>query len=477
MKHLLTSPAIHFTPHPDTCPVINPATLEAVAYVRNWTNDALITRLELTQKAQKKWAQETALTRADLLLKWHHLLLEHKETLAAIITTEQGKTLGESRGEVAYAASFIRFFAEECRRNYGDIIPGPARRQRLLVLKQPVGVCAAITPWNFPAAMITRKAAPALACGCAIVAKPAPQTPLTAYALERLALDAGIPEHLFSVITGDAATLGATLCASPVVRKISFTGSTATGKLLMAQSAATIKKLSLELGGNAPFIVFEDADLDAAIKGIMASKFRNSGQTCICANRIYVQNSIYDQVHQLLRTSVQQLKVGNGLEPDIHQGPLINAQAVAKVQAHIADALAKGAQLSTGGKSHFLGGHFFEPTILTRVQENMQIAQEETFGPVAPLFSFDNETEVIERANNTPFGLAAYCYTQSTARQWRVAEALEYGMVGINTGLLSNEVSPFGGIKQSGLGREGSAYGMDEYLELKYLCIDISDPS
>ncbi|MFC7704603.1 NAD-dependent succinate-semialdehyde dehydrogenase [Plastorhodobacter daqingensis] len=419
------------------------------------------------------WAARPAKERSALLRRWFDLILAHADDLAAVMTAEQGKPLAEARGEVLYAASFIEWFAEEAKRVYGDLIPAPQADKRLVVMRQPIGVTAAITPWNFPAAMITRKVAPALAAGCTMIVKPAEQTPLTALALAVLAQRAGIPAGVLQVITGDAREIGAVLTGSDVVRKLSFTGSTEVGRILMAQSAPTIKKLSLELGGNAPFIVFDDADLDRAVEGAMQSKYRNAGQTCVCANRIYVQAGVHDAFAEKLAARVAELKVGPGTAPDVAIGPLIDADALAKVEHHVADALAGGATIRLGGRRAARGGTFYEPTILTGVTQAMRIAQEETFGPVAPLFRFETEAEAVQMANDTVFGLAAYFYTESARRAWRVAEALEYGMVGHNTGLISNEVAPFGGIKQSGLGREGSRYGIDEYLELKYLCTDI----
>ncbi|MGB4673234.1 MAG: NAD-dependent succinate-semialdehyde dehydrogenase, partial [Azovibrio sp.] len=420
------------------------------------------------------WRERTAKARAQVLLQWLRLIQQHTEDLAALITAEGGKPLAEARGEVAYGASFVEWFAEEGKRAYGETVPSPAADKRLLVIKQPVGVCAAITPWNFPLAMITRKVAPALAAGCTVVVKPAGQTPLTALALARLAEAAGFPAGVFNLVTGDPAAIGGALTASPVVRKLSFTGSTEVGRLLMAQSAPTLKKLSLELGGNAPFIVFDDADLDQAVAGALAAKYRNSGQTCVCANRFLVQAGIHDAFAARLAEQVAALVVGDGSEPGTQQGPLIDANALAKVEAHVADALEKGARLLTGGHPHPRGGNFFEPTVLAGVTPAMRVAREETFGPVAPLFRFETEAEAIQMANATEYGLAAYFYSRDVARCFRVGEALEYGMVGINTGLISNEVAPFGGIKQSGLGREGSRHGLDEYLELKYLCFDLN---
>lgn len=455
--------------------VNNPATGEDLAFVYDVKEQELQDIIVKSQAAQKKWAALLAVERANILLKWYDLMLEHKQALAEILTQEMGKPLAEANGEIVYAANFIRWFAEECRRIDGDILQSAQQNQKLLVLKQPIGVCGAITPWNFPSAMITRKAAPALASGCSMIVKPATQTPLSAYALLVLAYKAGIPKDLLQVVTGKASMISKVLCESDIVRKITFTGSTEVGRTLMAQSANTIKKLSLELGGNAPFIVFDDANVDEAVKGMLASKFRNSGQTCVCANRIYVQSGIYDKVAQALKQEVEKLQVGNGLESGTTQGPLIDTKAVAKVEEHIADATSKGAKILSGGKAHAKGLSFFEPTILTGVTKDMAVAREETFGPLAPLFKFDTEEEVIAMANNTEFGLAAYLYTNNAARQWRVGEALEYGIVGINTGIISTEVAPFGGVKQSGLGREGSKYGIDDYLEIKYMCVNLGN--
>ena len=417
------------------------------------------------------WRARTARERAQVLRRWADLMLAHQDDLGRLMTLEQGKPLAEARGEIAYAASFIEWFAEEAKRVDGEVLQPQRTGQRIVVLKQPVGVCAAITPWNFPAAMITRKVGPALAAGCTIVVKPAELTPLSGFALGVLALEAGLPPGVLQIVAGNAPEIGAALCESPVVRKLSFTGSTGVGRILMQQCAPTIKKLSLELGGNAPLIVFDDADLDGAIEGIMASKFRNAGQTCVCANRIYVQAGIYDALSARLVAAVEAMRVGNGLEAGVVQGPLIDTRAVAKVREHIEDALALGAILRTGGKPHELGGTFFEPTVLTGVTQAMRVAREETFGPLAPLFRFETEEEVIAMANDSEFGLAAYVFTEDRRRIWRVGEQLETGMVGINTGLISNEVAPFGGVKQSGLGREGSRHGIEDYLELKYLCL------
>ena len=454
--------------------IFNPATCDLIGEVPNMGRAETRRAIEAAQAAQPAWRALTAKERASRLRRWYELMLENQEDLARIMTAEQGKPLAEARGEVAYAASFLEWFAEEGKLLYGDVIPAHAGDKRILVQKEPVGVTAAITPWNFPSAMITRKVGPALAAGCAMVLKPAPQTPFSALALAALAERAGIPAGLFSVITADAATsrdVGAELCENPVVRKLSFTGSTAVGIHLMQQCAPTLKKLSLELGGNAPFIVFDDADLDAAVEGAMISKYRNAGQTCVCANRIYVQDGIYEAFVDKLSTAVAKLKVGDGAEAGVTTGPLIDAAAVAKVQRHLQDALDKGATLLAGGKPHTLGGNFFEPTLVGGVTAEMAVAREETFGPLAPLFRFNDESEVIRQANDTEFGLAAYFYARELSRVFRVAEALEYGMVGINTGVISTEVAPFGGMKASGLGREGSKYGLDEYVEIKYLCL------
>ncbi|MGY8829401.1 MAG: NADP-dependent succinate-semialdehyde dehydrogenase [Pseudomonadales bacterium] len=452
----------------------NPATDEVIGSVPNMGRAETRRAIEAAQIAQPAWRALTAKERANRLRQWFNLILSNQEDLARIMTAEQGKPLAEARGEIAYAASFIEWFAEEAKRAYGDVIPAHAGDKRILVQKEPVGVTAAITPWNFPSAMITRKAGPALAVGCAMVLKPAPQTPFSALALAALAEQAGIPAGLLSVIPADvdaSRDVGAELCDNPIVRKLSFTGSTGVGIKLMQQCAPTLKKLSLELGGNAPFIVFDDADLDAAVEGAIISKYRNAGQTCVCANRLYIQDGVYDAFAAKLQAAVAKLKVGNGMDEGITTGPLINAEAVAKVQRHLHDALEKGATLLAGGNS--LGGNFFEPTIVTGVTAEMAVAREETFGPLAPLFRFSDEAEVIRQANDTEFGLAAYFYARDLGRVFRVAEALEYGMVGINTGVISTEVAPFGGMKSSGLGREGSKYGLDEYLEIKYLCLGI----
>lgn len=477
LQALLKHPDIHFDAAPTEhyFVVDDAATGQALAWVKASDQaevEAAITRSAI---AQAQWQQQTALVRADILLAWYQLILQQREALAQILTAEQGKSLAEARGEIAYAASFIRWFAEQARRVDGSVLTPVQSQQRLIVLKQAIGVTAAITPWNFPAAMITRKIAPALAAGCSMLVKPAEQTPLTAYALAVLAEQAGLPADLFILISGDAVAVGQTLCASDTVRKLSFTGSTDVGRILMKQCAPTIKKLSLELGGNAPVIIFDDADVERAVQGIMVSKFRNSGQTCVCANRIYVQDGIYETICERLKIAVeQQLRVGDGREEGVTQGPLIDQDAVEKVQSHIADAVSHGASIVVGGQAHALGKTFFEPTILRDVTQQMKVAKEETFGPLAPLFRFNDEAEAVAMANDTEFGLASYIFTQDMARQWRVGEALQYGMVGVNTGLISNEVAPFGGIKQSGLGREGSQFGIEEYLELKYMCVDIS---
>jgi len=427
--------------------------------------------IDAAAAALPSWSRKTAKERAALLRRFADLMIANTNDLAVIMTAEQGKPLAESKGEIAYAASFIEWFAEEGKRIYGDVIPTFRADSRVLVLRQPVGVAAAITPWNFPAAMITRKLGPALAAGCTFVCKPAPQTPFSALALAELAQRAGIPDGVFNIVTGDAERIGGELTRNTLVRKLSFTGSTAVGKKLIAQCADTVKKVSMELGGNAPFIVFDDADLDAAVQGAMASKYRNTGQTCVCANRIYVQSGVYEAFAAKLAQAVSTLRVGDGLQGPTDQGPLIDQRALEKVQMHIADAVRHGARIACGGKPHALGGTFFEPTILLDVTSQMRVAREETFGPVAPLFKFETEADAIRMANETEFGLAAYFYTRDLARSWRVQEALEYGLVGVNTGLMSTEVAPFGGMKESGLGREGSRYGIDEYTEMKYVCV------
>jgi succinate-semialdehyde dehydrogenase/glutarate-semialdehyde dehydrogenase len=456
-----------------TFSVINPANGEKLGEVPLCGAAETRRAIAAANDAWPAWRALTARQRGQLLRAWFDLIVANAEDLAQLITAECGKPLAEARGEVAYGASFVEWFAEEGKRTYGESIPSTAANTRLLVVKQPVGVCAAITPWNFPLAMITRKVAPALAAGCPVVVKPAEATPLTALALAVLAEQAGLPAGVFNVVTGNPAAIGGELCANPVVRKLSFTGSTAVGRLLMAQCAPTIKKLSLELGGNAPFIVFDDADLDAAVDGALIAKYRNTGQTCVCANRFLVQAGIYEEFAARFAEKARGLKVGDGSEEGVAQGPLINAAGLTKVEAHVADALAKGARVLCGGVRHERGGNFFQPTVLADVTTAMQVAREETFGPVAPLFRFTTEAEAIAMANDTEFGLAAYFYSRDVGRCWRVGEALEYGMVGINTGLISTEVAPFGGIKQSGLGREGSKYGIEEYLEIKYLCFNI----
>jgi len=456
-----------------TYPVVNPATSEAIGTVPQMGTAETRHAIEAAAQAFAPWAAHTAKERAAILRRWYELLMANQEDLATIMTAEQGKPLAESKGEVAYAASFIEWFAEEGKRLYGDVIPGHQADKRILVLRQPVGVVAAITPWNFPLAMITRKAGPALAAGCTFVLKPARQTPYSALAAVALAVRAGVPAGVLNIVTGDAAAIGAEMTSNPSVRKITFTGSTAVGKQLMAQCAGTVKKLSLELGGNAPFIVFEDADLEAAVAGAIASKYRNTGQTCVCANRLLVQAPVYESFSKRLAHAVAQLRVGDGLKGPTDQGPLIDAKALAKVEEHLADALGKGARVLQGGKRHALGGTFFEPTVLTEVTPQMLVAREETFGPVAPLFRFESESDAIAMANDTEFGLAAYLYTRDLARSWRVAEALEYGIVGLNTGIISTEVAPFGGVKESGIGREGSKYGILDYTELKYLCVGL----
>ncbi|MEM5328673.1 NADP-dependent succinate-semialdehyde dehydrogenase [Paraburkholderia sp. JHI2823] len=454
-----------------TLEVRNPATGALIGTVPRMGAAETRRAIAAANAAWPAWRAKTAKERSGILRKWHDLMMENADDLALILTTEQGKPLAEAKGEIGYAASFLEWFAEEGKRIYGDTIPTVANDKRIVVTKEPVGVCAAITPWNFPAAMITRKVGPALAAGCPIVLKPAEATPFSALALAVLAERAGVPRGIFSVVTGDPKAIGGELTSNPTVRKLSFTGSTPVGRLLMSQCASTVKKVSLELGGNAPFIVFEDADLDAAVAGAIASKYRNSGQTCVCTNRFYVHDAVYDAFAAKLRDAVEKLKVGLGTEAGVTQGPLINEAAVLKVESHIEDALAKGAQVIAGGKRHALGHGFFEPTILTGVTPAMKVARDETFGPLAPLFRFSSDEEVIRMANDTEFGLAAYFYSRDIGRVWRVAEALEYGMVGINTGLISNEVAPFGGVKQSGLGREGSHYGVDDYVVIKYMCM------
>ncbi len=455
--------------------VTNPATGGTIGSVPNMGVAETRRAIAAADTAWTGWRRKTAAERAKILRRWFELMLTNADDLAFIMTSEQGKPLAEAKGEVLYAASFIEWFAEEGKRLYGETIPTPANDRRIVVVKEPIGVCAAITPWNFPAAMITRKAAPALAAGCPIVIKPAEATPFSALAMALLAERAGVPPGVLNVVTGDAVEIGGEMTGNPTVRKLSFTGSTEVGRLLMAQTAPTVKKLSLELGGNAPFIVFDDADLEAAVAGAMLCKFRNSGQTCVCANRFYVQDAVYDAFAERLAVAVSTLKVGNGIEPGVTQGPLIDEAAVAKVESHIADALARGGRILCGGERYRDNGSrqgtFFQPTIITNAKSGMKVAKEETFGPVAPLFRFGSEEEVVALANDTEFGLAGYFYSRDIGRIWRVAEALEYGMVGINTGIISNEVAPFGGVKQSGMGREGSKYGIDDYVVVKYLCM------
>lgn len=452
--------------------VHNPASGETVGTVPSLGREETLQAIEAAEAAWPAWRNRTAHERSRFLRRWYDLIIEHQEDLALIMTAEQGKPLSESRGEILYAASFAEWFAEEAKRVYGDTIPMAQPGKRIIVLKQAVGVCAAITPWNFPSAMITRKAAPALAAGCPVIVKPASQTPFSALALAKLAEEAGIPAGIFNVLTGSASAIGGALTESSVVRKLSFTGSTDIGKMLMRQCADTVKKISLELGGHAPFIVFDDANLDEAVSNALASKYRNSGQTCVCANRFIIQQGIYDAFAEKFTQAVQkELKVGNGFDEGVNQGPLIDLNAVRKMEEQIQDALDKGARLGTGGKRIGDSGFFFEPTILLDVTTEMRIAYEETFGPVAPLFSFTDEEEAVALANDTPYGLASYFFSKDIGRCWRVAESLEYGMVGVNTGIMSTESAPFGGIKESGIGREGSKYGIDEYLEQKYLCL------
>lgn len=454
--------------------VVNPSNQAVLATVPNLAESDAQVAIAAAQAAFPLWAAKTGKERANIMRRWFDLIISHADDLAAIMTAEQGKPLAEAKGEVIYGASFVEWFAEEAKRVAGDVMASTWSDKRMVVLRQPIGVCAAITPWNFPIAMITRKVAPAVAAGCSIVIKPAEQTPLSALAIAELAHRAGIPAGIINIITADAEqsiAVGKVLCDSPVVRHLSFTGSTPVGRILMRQSAPTVKKLALELGGHAPFIVFEDADIDSAVEGALLSKFRNSGQTCVCTNRFYAHASVYDEFVNKLAAGAKKIKVGDGFDAAVNQGPMIDAQAVAKVEEHVADALAHGAQLLAGGKVHSAGELFYEPTVLADVTSSMLVMNEETFGPVAAVVKFTSEEEVIAAANNTDFGLASYFYSRDIGRVWRVAEKLEYGMVGINTGLISNEVAPFGGVKQSGLGREGSKYGMDEYLEMKYLCM------
>ncbi len=455
----------------ETIEVTNPATGEVLGTIPKMGTAETRRAIEAAEKAMKGWRKKTAKERAQILRRWFDLCMENEDDLALIMTWEQGKPLAESRGEVAYAAGFIEWFGEEAKRVYGDTIPAHAPDKRIIVTKEPIGVVAAITPWNFPAAMVTRKAAPALAAGCTVVLKPATQTPYSAIALVKLAERAGVPRGCFSIVTGSAGQIGGEMTSNPIVQKVTFTGSTPIGKLLMEQCAATVKKTSMELGGNAPFIVFDDADLDEAVEGAILSKFRNTGQTCVCANRLLVQDGVYDAFAEKLRVAVDALKPGNGLDPSSTQGPLIDMKAVAKVEEHIADATGKGARVLSGGKRSDLGFSFFEPTLLADVTPEMMVARDETFGPLAPMFRFKTEEEAIHMANDTEFGLASYFYARDLGRVFRVAEELEYGIVGVNTGLISTEVAPFGGVKESGEGREGSKYGIEDYMEIKYTCL------
>ncbi|MAW52710.1 MAG: succinate-semialdehyde dehydrogenase I [Geminicoccus sp.] len=457
----------------ETIDVTNPATGDVLGTIPKMGAAETAEAIEGARIAQKAWAAMTAKERHGILIKWYNLMMENQGPLGELLTLEQGKPLAEAKGEIAYGASFIEWFAEEGKRTYGEIIPGHQRDKRIQVIRQPIGVTAAITPWNFPNAMITRKAGAALAAGCSMVVKPATATPYSALALCVLAEQAGIPAGVLSVLTGSSAAIGAEITSNPTVRKLSFTGSTEVGAKLMEQCAPQIKKTSMELGGNAPFIVFDDADLDAAVEGAIICKFRNNGQTCVCANRIYVQAGVYDAFAEKFAKRIGEMKVGNGMEDGVAFGPLIEPQAVDKVKEHVADALSKGADIILGGKEHELGGLFFEPTIMTNVDRSMMVTQEETFGPLAPLYRFEDDDEVIEQANDTRFGLASYFYSQNLSRVYKVAEALEYGIVGINTGIISTEVAPFGGIKESGLGREGSSHGIDDYLEMKYMCLSV----
>jgi succinate-semialdehyde dehydrogenase/glutarate-semialdehyde dehydrogenase len=454
-----------------TVDVDNPATNSVIGTIPKMGAAETRRAVDAANRAYPAWRALTGKERAVILRKWYDLIMAHQEDLAVIMTTEQGKPLGESRGEVAYGAAFVEWFAEEAKRIYGDTIPPHQRDKRIVVIKEPVGVVASITPWNFPIAMITRKVGPALAAGCTVVAKPASQTPYSALALAVLAERAGVPKGAFNVVTGASGAIGGELTSNPIVRKVSFTGSTEIGKLLMEQCAGTVKKVSMELGGNAPFIVFDDADIDSAVAGAMLSKYRNAGQTCVCANRLYAQDGIYDEFIKRLSAAASSLKVGNGLDAGIEQGPLIDIRAVEKVEAHIRDAVAKGARVVSGGSRHANGGNFFQPTVLADVTSDMVVTREETFGPLAPVYRFKSDADVVRMANDTEFGLAAYFYTRDIGRVWRVSEALEYGIVGINTGIISTEVAPFGGMKESGVGREGSKYGIEDYLEVKYLCM------
>ncbi len=451
--------------------VRNPANGKLIGTIPNIGSDQTQKAIDGAEVAFEDWKNRTAEDRGRILRRWFDLMLSHQDDLALIMTSEQGKPYAEAKGEIAYAASYIEWFAEEARRIYGEVIPSPWKDKRIVVTREPVGVCAAITPWNFPSAMITRKVAPALAAGCTIIVKPATQTPLSALAMAELAQRAGVPAGVFNVVTGGARDIGGVLCNSPVVRKLTFTGSTEVGRLLAAQCAPTLKKMSLELGGNAPFIVFDDADLDAAVEGALASKYRNTGQTCVCANRLLVQAGVYDAFSEKLAAAVRALKVGDGMDADVSQGPLIDEPSLHKVEELVADAVQKGARVITGGERHALGGTFYEPTILGNVTSNMRVAQEEIFGPVAPLFKFETEKEAISLANATEFGLASYFYASDMSRVWRVASAIQAGMVGVNTGIISTAVAPFGGVKQSGMGREGASHGINEYLDTKYICM------
>lgn len=455
----------------ETIDVLNPASGDVIGTIPKMGAPETKEAISAAKAAQPGWAALTAKERATILRRWHDLMHEHQDHLALLMTLEQGKSLAEAKGEIAYSASFLEWFGEEAKRAYGDIIPTHQPGSRIMVLKQPVGVVGAITPWNFPSAMIGRKAGPALAAGCTMVVKPATATPYSALAMAELGMQAGLPRGVFNVITGSASAIGDELTSSPDVAKISFTGSTEIGVSLLEKCAGTVKKVSMELGGNAPFIVFDDADIDAAVEGAMASKFRNSGQTCVCANRFYVQAAIYGEFVEKFAAAIAALKVGRGTEPGVTQGPLIDGGAIAKVEEHIADAVSKGGRVEVGGKAHALGGSFFEPTLISNAGQGMLVAHEETFGPLAAVVPFETEEQVIEFGNDTQFGLAAYFYAQEMGRVWRVAEALEAGIVGVNTGLISTEVAPFGGVKMSGLGREGSKYGLDDYLELKYVCL------
>lgn len=455
----------------ETIAVTNPATGETIGTIPKMGVAETRRAIEAANAAYPAWRARTAAERSVIIRRWFELLLENQDDLATLMTAEQGKPLAEARGEIAYAASFLEWFAEEGKRVYGDTIPQHQRDKRIVVIKEPIGVCAAITPWNFPSAMITRKAGPALAVGCTMVVKPASMTPYSALALAELAARAGMPAGVFNVVTGSSGAIGGEMTGNPIVRKLTFTGSTEVGKQLMEQCSGTVKKLALELGGNAPFIVFDDADLDAAVEGALVSKYRNTGQTCVCTNRFLVQDGVYEAFAAKLAAAVSAMKVGDGLKGEVQQGPLIDMNAVAKVEEHVADAVAKGARILCGGKRHELGGSFFQPTVLADVTDEMAVAREETFGPVAPLFRFSSEEEAVRMANDTEFGLASYFYTRDIGRVWRVAEAVEYGIVGINTGLISTTVAPFGGMKESGFGREGSKYGVDDFLEIKYLCM------